>query len=92
MKQADQKAAARVIRRHQIGVLFDLVDKMNGLHRLDLRELFAQLSKGIPGMTTSERRDWWFEIYKQPGKRDGTTVVDYIDLAQLLERGNMELR
>ena len=70
-----------MVRRHQIGVLFDLVDEMNGLHRLDMRELFAQISKGIPGMTTAQRRDWWFGIYAQPGKRDGTTVVDYIDLA-----------
>lgn len=81
-----------MVRRHQIGVLFDLVDEMNGLHRLDMRELFAQISKGIPGMTTAQRRDWWFEIYAQPGKRDGTTVVDYIDLAQLIERGGVELR
>ena len=73
-------------------MLFDLVDNLNGLHRLDLRELFAQLSKGIPSMTTAQRRDWWFQIYQQPGKRDGTTVIDYIDLAQLLERGNVELR
>lgn len=82
----------RLARRQQIGVLFDLVDKMNGLQRVDLRELFAQMSKGIPAMTTAQRRDWWFEIYLQPGKRDGTSVLDFIDLAQLLERGGVELR
>lgn len=76
--QADQKKHAKVVRRAQIGVAFDLVDRLNGLRRLDLREMFAQMSKGIPGMTSKERRDWWFEIYEQPGKRDGTTVIDYM--------------
>lgn len=89
--QAEQKAMAKVVRKAQLGALFDHVDKLNGLHRLDLREIFVQLSKGIPTMTSAERRDWFFEIYKQPGKRDGTSVMDYIDLAQIVERGMVEL-
>ena len=90
--EKEKKAAARLQRTQQLGALYDQVDRLNNLGRLDLRDLFVQLSKGVPTMSTADRLAFFWTVYQAPGKREGKPVVDYVDIAQLLERGAVELR
>lgn len=90
--EKEKKAAARVQRTQQLGALYDQIDRLNALGRLDLRDVFVQLSKGVPTMNTADRLSFFWNVYQQPGKREGKAVVDYVDIAQLLERGAVELR
>jgi hypothetical protein len=68
------------------------VDRLNGLHRIDVREVMVQLSKGVTPMSPAERLRFFWKVYQQPGKREDKPTVDLVDVAQLIERGSMELR
>ena len=89
---AHEKSLARASRATTLGQIYDQIDAMNGLQRLDVREVIVRMSTGVLSMSSAERLSFFWDVYRQPGKRPEKPVVDYVDIAQLLERGIFELR